>query len=154
MEKRTVSIEHGGFTRTVCEYAGFEGAIEPIVEYSSGVSEEPIETHHNFESFAGSPSSPKNGSLWEEKNGTMVFKEFWSNPPNQFSGVTSYLVPVLVKRITTVEPTPVSVQAAVGHLSGGLLCVAASSTRRGKVYQNVLEYRGAGRRGWNVNIYS
>jgi hypothetical protein len=151
-EKRTVTIEYG-FTRAVCEYAGFEGSPEVIEEWSSGMSEEPIQTHPNFHSFAGSATAPRNGSLWEEKNGTMVFKEFWSNPPNKFSGVTSYLVPVLVKRLTSIQSTSISVQGTIGRLQGRLLCTSASSTRRGKVYTNVTEWRGAGPRGWNTEIY-
>jgi hypothetical protein len=147
IEKRTVTVENTGFTRIVCEYAGFEGQVEPVIEWSSGVTEEPIETHPEFDNFAGDPDHPVNNSMWE--GGSFV----GFGPGTNFAGVTSYLVPVLVKRVTTIEPTTLSVESAVGHLFGSMLCTSASSVKRGKVYHNTIEYRGAGPRGWNLDIY-
>lgn len=161
MERRTVSMEYG-FCRTTAEYAGFEGVPIPVIEYSSGVSEEPIQTHINFSSFAGTPSNPLNGAIFIDPDtqqistddSLAVFDKFWSNPPNEFSGVTSYLLPVLIKRVTQLAATPLIVDGVVGRLFGNLLCTAASCTQRGIVYQNVTEYREAGPRGWNHSIYS
>jgi hypothetical protein len=161
MERRTVSVEYG-FVRTMGEYAGFEALPIPVVEYTTAVNEEPITTHHNFETFAGTPASPQNGAEFRDPvtnkisndNNVGVFERFWSNPPNAFSGVTSYLAPVLVKRITTITPFPDGFTSQVGHLSGGMLCTMVSVTQRGIVFQSVVEYRGAGPRGWNTAIYS
>ncbi len=159
MERRTVSMEYG-FCRTTCEYAGFEGTPVAVIEWSSGISEEPIQTHPEFASFGGTPSSPLNGAIFvdyetgkksdDDVRGT--FDKFWSNPPNKWAGVTSYLLPVIVKRITEISPSPILVDI-VGSLEGTLLCTSASSTQRGIVYQNVTEFRGAGPRGWNTDLY-
>jgi hypothetical protein len=159
MERRTVSIEYG-FCRTTCEYAGFEGVPIPVIEYSTGVGEEPIQTHPDFESFAGTPSAPLNGAIFidfetNEKttdNGRGIFEKFWLNPPNQFSGVTSYLMPVPCKRITSIAPIPELV-SRVGRLEGEWLVTGVTASRRGRIYQNVVEFRGPGRRGWNADIY-
>jgi len=158
LEKRTVNIEYG-FVRAVCEYAGFEGVPVPIIEYSTGVSEEPIQTHPNFATFGGKPSAPRNGAIFVDESGALsnddskgFFDKFWSNPPNLFTGMTSYLNPCLTKRRTTITGGPIS-QAGVGHLDGGMLMIGASSTQRGIVFQNVEEWRGFGRRGANTAVY-
>lgn len=160
MEKRTVSIEYG-YVRTVGEYAGFEGIPVPVIEYSTGVNEEPIETHPDFESFAGTPSSPQNGAQFRDPttgkisadNNVGVFEKFWSNPPNKWSGVVSYLMPVLVTRITTIGPNPTASTGEVGQLFGSLLTTNVTVTQRGIVYQTVVERRAGGARGWNTELY-
>jgi hypothetical protein len=158
IEKRNVSVEYG-HCRTTCEYAGFEGVIPDILEWSSGVNEEPIQTHPDFLSFAGKPSAPLNGSRWVDESGNKttddsvgVFDKFWSNPPNKWAGVTSYLLPVPVKRITSMTPSP-DIRYTPGFLYGGYLCTSATSTKRGIVYQNTFELRGGGPRGWNTDLY-
>lgn len=52
--------------RLDCSYAGvtFEWLDRPTYELILGVQESPIETHPDFEDFAGSPSSPMNGALF------------------------------------------------------------------------------------------
>lgn len=159
MEKRTVSMEYG-FCRTQGEYAGFEGVPVPVIEYSTGLNEEPIQTHPNFESFAGKPSEPLNGSKWIDENGAKsmddakgIFDKFWSNPPDKWAGVTSYLLPVLVTRTTTIGPRPDAYTSLVGQLRNGKLCTNVSVTKRGIVYQTVVEFRAAGPRGWNTDLY-
>ncbi len=160
MERRTVSVEYG-YCRCTGEYAGFEGKPQEVVEWSSGVSEEPIQTHPKFANFAGRPSAPLNGAIFidfetgakttDDSRG--VFEKFWSNPPNSFAGVTSYLVPVLVKRSTQVASQPTAYTSQVGKLNFGMLCTNVTINRRGRVYQTTVEYRGAGPRGWNTSIY-
>lgn len=158
MERRTASIENG-FVRCICEYAGFEGTPIPVEEWSSGVSEEPIQTHPNFEGIAGTPAFPLNGAVFYDENGQPttddsrgVFDHFSTHPVTDFSGVTSYLSPVAVRRVTSISSGALVVDQ-VGQLVGTMLCTAASSTKRGRVYQNVIEYRGAGPKGWNTDIY-
>jgi hypothetical protein len=160
MEKRTVSMEYG-HCRTVGEYAGFEGTPEPVIEYSTGVNEEPIQTHPNFESFAGTPSSPQNGAQFRDPvtgkitsdDSLGIFDKFWSNPPNEFAGVVSYLMPVLVERTTTIGPFPTGSTSLVGQLLGSMLCTNVTVTKRGIVYVTVVEKRSGGPRGWNSALY-
>lgn len=160
VEKRTVTVGNDGLCRTTCEYAGFQGVPEPVVEWSSGVSEEPIQTHPNFSSFAGTPSHPLNDAVFVDKDNNEVKVDgvpgtVWARfaGVGEFAGVTSYLTAHLVKRVTSISPDPINVSAGVGHLVGSMLKIGASSTKRGIVYQNVEEYRGPGRRGWNTAIY-
>lgn len=160
MEKRTVSVEYG-YIRTVGEYAGFEGIPVPVIEYSSAVNEAPIQTHPDFLSFAGKPSAPQNGAVFRDPatgkvstdDNLGVFEKFWSNPPNEWAGVESYLQPVLVTRITTIGPNPTASTGEVGQLFGSLLTTGVTVTRRGIVYQTVVERRAGGGRGWNSSLY-
>ena len=159
MEKRTVAVEYG-FCRSQGEYAGFEGTPVPVIEYSTGVNEQPIQTHINFADFAGTPGAEQNGAVFVDpvtgkpsSSADAVFDHFWSNPPNEFAGVTSYLQPVLVQRITSIGPFPTGSTSQVGQLFGGLLCTNVTVTKRGIVYQTVVEYRSGGARGWNTALY-
>jgi hypothetical protein len=160
LEKRTITIDYG-FTRFVCEYAGFEGAPVPIIEWSSGVSSEPIETHPDFENFAGTPSSPNNGAVFLDTETQKItndntkgkFAYFRSDTGNDFAGVTTYLSPYKIKRETRLQTFPLST-SNVGQKEGNMLVMAISSTQRGIVYQNTKEWRDGGRRGINPDIYT
>jgi hypothetical protein len=160
MEKRTVSLTDYGFCRAVCEYAGFEGDPIPIIEWGSGVSSEPIQTHPNFASFAGTPSAPLNDAVWVDvetgepttDNARGIWLRFAGT--GAFAGQTSYLSPYLTKKITRLSRTQIIVSAGIGHIDGTLLKVGASSTQRGIVFQNTEEWRGGGRRPINAAVYS
>lgn len=157
MEKRTVSISDG-LCRAACEYAGFEGIPIPVIEWSSAVSDDPIETHPSFTSFAGTASAPLNDAFWADPStgevttddSIGVFEKFAGT--GSFAGVSSFLNPQIVKRVTQLSATPIIV--AAGHLDGTLLKISSSSQQRGRVYINIEEWRGPGRRGWNSAIYS
>jgi hypothetical protein len=160
IEKRTVSLTDYGFCRATCEYAGFEGVPVPIIEWGSGVSSEPIQTHPNFESFAGTASAPLNNAVWVDvetgepttDNTRGVWLRFAGTGP--FAGVTSYLSPYLTKKITKLSKTELIVSAGIGHLDGFMLKIGASSTQRGIVFQTTEEWRGGGRRPINSTIYA
>lgn len=163
IEKRTVSLTDYGFCRATCEYAGFEGTPVPIIEWGSGVSSEPIETHPDFESFAGKPSAPLNDAVFVDietgdkttDNARGKFSHFAGNPAtNQFTGITSFLNSYLTKKETRIESTPINVLSGVGHIDGTLLKIGASSTQRGIVYQNTQEWRGGGLKPINATIYA
>jgi hypothetical protein len=159
VEKRTVSLTDYGFCRAVCEYAGFEGSPVPVIEWSSGVSSEPIETHPNFATFAGTPSAPQNDAVWVDiETGDKTtddtrgkFSHFAGTGP--FAGVTSYLNPYLTKKETRIESQAIAVLSGVGHIDGTLLKIGASSTQRGIAFQNTQEWRSGGRRPINSAIY-
>lgn len=159
MEKRTVSLTDYGFCRATCEYAGFEGTPVPITEWGSGVSSEPIQTHPDFASFAGTPSAPLNDAVWVDvetgqpttDNTRGVWLRFAGTGP--FAGMTSYLSPYLTKKITRISSAQISVLSGIGHIDGTMLKVGASSTQRGIVFQNTEEWRGGGRRPINADVY-
>jgi hypothetical protein len=159
IEKRTVSLNDYGFCRATCEYAGFEGEPEPVEEWAAGVASQPIQSHPNFESFAGTPSSPNNDAVWVDvstnepttDNGRGVFSHFAGTGP--FAGVTSYLDPYMTKKVTQLSRSPIVVLSGVGHADGTLLKMGSSSIKRGIAYQNTEEWRSGGRRGINLEIY-
>lgn len=160
IEKRTVSLSDYGFCRAVCEYAGFEGTPVPIIEWGSGVSSEPIQTHPNFASFAGTPSAPLNDAVWVDvesgepttDNTRGIWLRFAGTGP--FAGVTSYLSAYQTKKITQLSRTAIIVASGMGRLSGTMIKVGASSVQRGIAFQNTEEWRGGGRRPINTAIYA
>jgi hypothetical protein len=162
MEKQHVMVKNG-YCYATCDYAGLYGEPDFIEEWSSGVSEEPIQTHPHFDSLVA-----QYGTVWIDPNTNrpskfaaghaipagLIFDKFFAFPKDDMTGVQGYLMPVVVRRITQVAGTPFFT-SQVGTLVGGLLCTSVTATRRGRVYQNVAEYRGAGpNRTWNGNLYS
>lgn len=157
-EKRTISVEYG-FTRMTLDYAGFEGEIPPIIEYGSAISEEPIQTHPNFEGFAGTASSPLNDAVWVDvetnKLSTDNTRAIWSHfaGNNDFTGLTSYLSPHFTKKETTLTKNYLLI-TGVGKLDGNLLLMGASSVQRGAAWVNTREWRGPGvGRPFNAALY-
>lgn len=157
VEKRTQNVEYG-FLRTTCEYAGFEGIPVPIIEWSSGSGQEPIQCHPNFASFAGTASSPLNDARWVDMetrapstdNSRAVFDHFGGT--GDFAGITSFMTSHVVKKETRIEDHALAV-VGIGKLDGGMLKICASSIQRGIAFQNTQEWRGPGVRPFNSSIY-
>ncbi len=171
MEKRTLEITPG-FVVVTGEYVGIAGDRTRSQFDSNGASsEEPIETHSNFESFAGTPASPLNGAIYLDPETQLVtnvndnatfggFKGFVGGSKNPKAGVTSFLSPQAQVRETWMATTPVS--ALIGTIStpavhpqvpGNWLVSGVSFQQRGRVYQNSIEWRSSGRNLWDVDIY-
>lgn len=157
-EKRTINVEYG-FTRIILEYAGFETAVPEITEWSSAISEDPIQTHPNFSSFAGTAASPNNDAVWVDvetgKPSTNNARAIWSHfaGNNDFTGLTSFLSSHLVKKITTLTKNFLVI-TGVGRLDGTMIKIGASSVQRGAAWVNTEEWRGPGiGRPFNVALY-
>ncbi len=96
----TASAE-AGFHKATYTYKGIENATNTTqINVEMGLSQEPIETHPEFEDFAGKPNGEKNGAVFNA-DGTFKAFEIDSNTcplPAETGkqGVSSYLSPTCV----------------------------------------------------------
>ena len=132
-EKVAMTISPG-IVLFACEYAGVNGATEPVYELEIGCSDEPIETHPKFVSdIGGSPASPSNGAIFVDvETGSPtdddtkgVFSRFTiidGGVKNRFAGVSKYLdasqVTWTKTQVTTTRPTSVSIVGLIGTPAG------------------------------------
>ncbi len=130
MESQQLIYQAAG-ARLVCTYAGvtFEWLERPTYELVIGMQESPIETHPDFEDFAGKPSAPLNGALFinpetglkTTSNTIGVFDSFLpyltGGARNSKAGVEAYLDPTVVYRESMVSYTLPSA-SGFGQISG------------------------------------
>ena len=157
----------------------FEGflisAPDPTYELTTSLSQEPIQTHPDFATFAGTPSTdpPINGSVFvdpdtgfESRKSNAIWKEFaFKGTANEKAGIESYLAPGCEWRETkfqTTEPTGICDVGTIENPAGpnptlsgrDWLAWGETYVRRGYVYQVTSTWRLSGRNGWDTDIYS
>jgi hypothetical protein len=133
-----------------------------VVSFSGGANNEPIETHPDFDRFAGTafpPAAREEGSVWDPVTG-----QFLRFDGGQFKGVQYYLtpstqitvsywkdsVPILKPRMKIVEKiSGVSLPSDVVNL----LRVESSYRQTGSSYQVTEVYLASGDKGWDKDIY-
>jgi len=153
----------------------FEGflfeAPDPVYELATSLSQEPIQTHPDFEStIAGTPAAPLNGAIfvdpdtgWQSEKTNAIFKEFGAGGGAK-QGVEAYLVPGAEWRETTFQTSRPSGIRDVGTIDtpngsppsvSGRDWLAWSETyiRRGGIYQVQTVWKLSGRNGWDTDIY-
>jgi len=169
--------KHGQFYRVTYMYEGFIiGLPEPVYTLSAALSEEPIELHPDFQSFAGKPSAPLNGAVFVDPDTQKittddsrgVFREFFatiSGTANEKAGVESYLSPGATWQETyfsTSRPTDLGSIGEIDSPSGPnpsigsgrtWLYSGADYTRRGGIYEIRKTWLLSGRAGWDADIY-
>lgn len=157
----------------------FEGFLvslpDPTYELTTSLSQEPIQTHPDFATFAGTPSTnpPINGSVFvdpdtgfESRKSNAIWKEFaFKGTANEKAGIESYLAPGAEWRETkfqTSRPTGIrdvgTIESPAGSpptLSGrNWLAWGETYVRRGHIYQVTSTWKLSGRNGWDTDIYS
>lgn len=168
-KKRGTRSEPGWWT---VNYS-FEGFLftlpEPVYELTTSLSQEPIQTHPDFESeIAGTPASPLNGAVfvdpdtdWISEKSNAIFKEFSGG---EKAGIDSYLVPGaewVETKFQSSRPTGIrdvgTIESPEGPnptVSGRTwLAWAESYVRRGSIYQVRTAWKLSGRNGWDTDIY-
>lgn len=152
------------------------------IKVSLALSEEPIDTHPDFKTFAGEKDAPKNGAVFNDDGS---FKEFAIDedlacPPtfnsNKYQGVQSYLAPSMIVQKVETNGSPdtslddigtiyTSTRIGAHETSDGqslnlpsdtthdFLLVGASSQFVGKGQIVNYRYRRSGREKWNDEIY-
>lgn len=175
LSKRDGQRGEPGYWNVTYTFEGFLlSAPEPTYELNTSLSQEPIQTHPDFASLAGTPSSPLNGAIFvdpetrrQSEAENAVFKEFSNNPePGSQSkaGVDSYLVPGAEWReikFQTTRPTGMKNVGTIDTPSGSpptlsgrdWLAWSESYVRRGGVYQVQTTWKLSGRNGWDTDIY-
>lgn len=141
---------------------------DPVWKLVRSPSQEPIDTHPVFESFAGILGSEINGAEFDPDTG--LFIGFKTEATNVWGGVSKYLENGAVMTSTSVVVTEPSVNTVVPELdtptpSGdnaiNVPSIAGrtwmrtdfSIVRKGGVYEVFEEWTMSGQQGWNTVIY-
>jgi hypothetical protein len=172
-----VSGASGQFYRVTYTYEGFLNSLpEPVYSLSSSLSEEPIELHPDFQTFAGKPSAPLNGAVFVDPDTQKittddsrgVFREFMATlggVANLKAGIESYLSPGATWQeiyFSTSRPTDLGSLGEIDSPSGpnptigsgrNWLYSGADYTRRGGIYEIRKTWMLSGRTGWDADIY-
>ena len=161
----------GKFYRVAYIYEGFINALpDSTYELSGTLTEEPIETHPDFEDFAGTPSSPLNGAVFLDPetgkpttdDAKGVFSEFGISGDK--AGVSSYASPGVMwteTRYSTTKPTELGDLGQIDTPNGNpptfsgrdWLLWDSSYRRRGFIYEIRIAWKLSGRNGWDEDIY-
>lgn len=164
-----VSVTHNG-VHWECDvnYFGIQGSPTPIYELDIRTSEEPIESHPDFKTFAypagtnGSRFDPTDGSFMgfmPQYSGTDVTNKAWV-------GVRGYLSPGAIWRkcyVSTTQPSDISQLGKIDSPEGSppairdganWLYAGLTWEQRGRVYTVKKEWQLSGRQGWNTAIYT
>lgn len=134
---------------------------EKVVNYTPNTDRDPIETHPDFSSFAGSAASPLNGAKFDAETGEFIG---FTSPSNDLFGTRYYLTPAtmvslsywtrnkpkLKKRMTIVTSVPGF--TAPPDVKDFLL-LDTPYRQVGSHYQVTELYMGSGEDGWNATVY-
>ena len=131
-----------------------------IVSFSGGANNEPIETHPDFEKFAGDAENPQDGVIFDPVTGQFLrFEE------GDLKGVQYYLTPatqITISYWTDIVPKLKKRMEIVNNLSGvtlpedvnNLLRIESSYRQTGSSFQVTEVYLASGFDGWSEVIYN
>ena len=167
---------NGYITATASFFGLISSTTEPVVSYSGGQNNEPIETHPNFTSFAGTVSAPLNGALFvtdtESEDYSTFIKFGGGEDPDgpQYRGTEYYLtastmitlsywtdkVPTLKKRLNIYDKISgvTGSDFKVPDDVKDFLLLDTPYRQVGSFYQVTEQYLGSGTKGWNDVIYT
>jgi hypothetical protein len=163
-----VSVSHTGtHWESEVNFFGVNGNPTPIYELDMRTSEEPIESHPNFATFAYPAGT--NGAKYDADGAFLGFYPVY-NVSNaltnkEWVGVRGFLSPGAIWRknyVTSTQPNDISVVGKVDTPEGSPPSVASGRTwlyngltweQRGLVYTVKKEWLLSGREGWNTTIY-
>lgn len=168
---KSVSIKkYGDGALITAQYEGSEfvwdsdkDASENTVEVSCTMREEPIESHPNFESWAGTPQKPNCGIF--DDDGKFVGWNSKTQSGKIMAGVKSYLVPSYSGTVSYISKGVPSL-GGIGRIGGGgglpsvggmyqWMCTGISYQSMSDGNYKVSEtYLLSGPKGWNRYIYS
>ena len=145
---------------------------EPVWVLKRSPSDEPIETHPQFESFAGSLGAELNGAVFDSETGLFEGFKVVAGQTNEFGGVEKFLDGGAVVQKTSVYrqvPTGISTELIPRIIgasppsgapwplpSGGLrtwMKTDLNIVQRGAAFEVTEEWTLSGQRGWNTTIY-
>jgi len=151
----------------------YEPPEDPTYELTTSLSQEPIQTHPDFATIAGTPAVPANGAVFinpddnkKSKKDNAIWKEFaFDGTANPKAGVDSYMVPGAewretkfqksrptgIRDVGTIEDPPGPVPTISGR---DWLAWGESYVRRGSIYQVTSTWKLSGRNGWDTDIYT
>lgn len=144
-------------------YFGIEGnSTEPVYELHVDTNLEPIETHPDFEEFAGTSAAPLHGAKFDSDG---IFLGFADPSEPDFCGVTSYLRSGALwteTYYTRNEPNDLNDVGEIDEPAGwqpnivqsrNWLFLGLDYTLRGNCYAVRKTWKASGPLGWNAAIY-
>jgi len=161
--KRNLRYLKASKVRGTLSYIGVASDPTPFfIEHPGGSGQDPIETHPEFENFAGTPDDPSNGAYFDPD--TQEFVGF-TDPGSSMFGVTSYIVPSVMVNLSFYTHY-VPDLGNVGQLYNWTIpnLVAPPNVRNflllgmpyrqiGNLFQITHQILGSGPNGWNRRIY-
>lgn len=134
----------------------------PILAYSPNTDKDSIETHPMFTSFAGTPSTPKNGAQFDVETGE--FLGFFDYTKKEFFGVRHYLAPATLVSLTYWQSRVPSLRnrmKIVNSIDGfrkppdvkNFLLLDSPYRQIGSHYQVTEQYMGSNSDGFSKTIY-
>jgi len=176
---RTLTYGSNGILTCTASYFGLTiPKTDYELSFTGGTQADRIETHKDFEDFAGKPGSPENGAKFDEDTGEFLgFTEFVEvgEQDNKgeyanFLGVQNYLVPTTTITISWWQdsvPVPSKLAVVEEFLPyiedvrkpkgvKNFLLVNETYNQVGNFYQITQNYLGSsieGGKGWNKTIY-
>lgn len=137
------------------------------LEYQTSL--EPIDSHIDFVEFAGTPTDPQNGAVFDpDTGGFRFFAPVIDGELNPFAGISSYYMPIATLRSNVIESNwPSSTElnnigkisspsGSAPNLGGNRNWLLSGIVVRniGNIYYETQRiYAGSGPRGWNEDIY-
>jgi hypothetical protein len=172
LESKSITFDEGGQAAISLLWTGSSAATSgtpplpaPIWTLSRSPSQEPIDTHPDFEAFAGTPASPLNGAIFDEDG---LFVRFAADDPNVWGGVSKYLeMAAVLTKVSVVRTEPSSDEVIprretpstgsaidVPTITGrNWLKTDYSKKQSGSVWELTEEWTMSGQQGWNEELY-
>lgn len=169
--------KHGKFYRVTYLYEGFLLSLpDSIYELSGSLGEEPIQTHPDFLTLAGTPASPLNGAVFLDPDTQQittddtkgVFREFKATiggAANPKAGIEGYLSPGATWTeisFATGRPSDLGDLGEIDSPSGpnpsfggsrNWLFYDVGYQQRGYIYETRKTWKLSARGGWDSDIY-
>jgi len=174
---RTLSYGANGILTCTAAYFGLVTSSTGLqLSFTGGTQSDRIETHKNFETFAGTPSAPLNGAKFDSETEEFIgFTEFTAGTTNSgsstnFMGVENYFTAstnITVSWWQDTVPTPSKLSVVSTNLPyipdtrkpkgvKNFLLISETYNQVGNFYQVTQDYLGSsieGGKGWNKTIY-
>lgn len=169
---------NGPFHEVTLIYQGIpRNGKNKLAKVSASTTTEPIDTHPEFEEFAGNKDEPKNEAIFNDDGTFKAFKVHPSCPrprKNNKAGIKSYLAPSMTYEIIAELGSPNNNTGEIGeitsspdaHAPAGLnslsvpkigkrdwLVIGIDEQPFGKGVRETIKWRLSGRRKWNEDIY-
>ena len=169
---RTLVYGANGIVTCTAAYFGIEnrtGKSDLTFSFSGGVTNEPIETHPDFLTFATEANGAKFDETTNEFLGFTEFTKPGAIENTNLMGVESYLTPatnIVVSWWQDTQPKPSKTATWDTNINGvsaddfrkpqgvkNFLLMDESYSQVGNFYQVTQSYLGSGVRGWDKDIY-
>lgn len=160
---------NGLVTATASFFGLTASTTDPVISYSGGQNQEPIETHPDFANFAGDVTAPLNGAQFVSDTSADDYGQFIGFEGTSFQGIEYYLTPstnITLSYWTDKAPSLKNRMKIYPYIRGinssqlrvpsdvdDFLLLDTPYRQVGSFFQVTEQYMGSGPDGWNKSIY-